>query len=76
MSNDPRAEVDAARKALSRARADLDEAVAAAPESDGDEAMASPGLLTLLLRAVSAKNHLDHLVLATTTAAVTPRFVH
>ena len=43
-------------------------------DTDGDAATASPGLLTLLLRAVSAKNDLDHLVLAT-TAAVNPRLV-
>jgi hypothetical protein len=66
MPNDPAADVVAARRALSIARADLDEAMAAVPESDGEEALASPGLLALLLRAVSAKNHLDHLELSTT----------
>ncbi len=65
MSNDLAADVVAARRALSIARADLDEAVAAVPELDGEEALASPGLLALLLRAVSAKNHLDHLELST-----------
>jgi hypothetical protein len=68
MPNDLAADVVAARQALSLARADLDEAVAAAPEVDGEEALASPGLLALLLRAVSAKNHLDHLELAATPA--------
>jgi hypothetical protein len=67
MPNDLAADVVAARQALSLARADLDEAVAAAPEVDGEEALASPGLLALLLRAVSAKNHLDHLELSATT---------
>jgi hypothetical protein len=75
MSNDSAADVDAARRALSRARADLDEAVAAAPDADREAPLASPGLLTLLLRAVSAKNHLEHLVLST-AAEVSPRFVH
>ena len=64
MSNDPAADVVAARRELSLARADLDEAVAAVPETDGEDALASPGLLTLLLRAVSAKNRLHHLELS------------
>jgi hypothetical protein len=67
MPNDLAEDVVAARQALSLARADLDEAVAAAPEVEGEEALASPGLLALLLRAVSAKNHLDHLELSATT---------
>ena len=75
MSNDPAPDVDAARRALSRARADLDEAVAAAPSTEGESAMVSPGLLALLLRAVSAKNHLEHLVLSA-AAEMTPRLVH
>jgi hypothetical protein len=75
MSNDPPADLDAARRALSRARADLDEAVAAVPDMEREAAIASPGLLALLLRAVSAKNHLDHLVLST-TSDVSPRVVH
>ena len=72
MSNDPAADVVAARRALSSARADLDEAVAAVPELDGDAAIASPGLLPLLLRAVSAKNHLDHLELSATAELPPP----
>jgi hypothetical protein len=68
MSNDPLGDVVAARRALSIARADLDEAVAAVPEIDGEETLASPGLLALLLRAVSAKNHLDQLELSATAA--------
>jgi len=66
MSNDPAVDVVAARQALSIARDDLDEAVAAVTESDGEEVIASPGLLALLLRAVTAKNHLDDLVLCAT----------
>ena len=75
MSNDPAADVVAARRALSIARADLDEAVAAVPEIDGEKALASPGLLALLLRAVSAKNHLDHLELSA-TVELEPRILH
>ena len=74
MPNDPAADVVAARRALSIARANLDEAVAAEPEIDGEEALASPSLLALLLRAVSAKNHLDHLELSA-TAELRPRIL-
>ena len=75
MSNDPAVDVVvAARRALFLARADLDEAMAALPELEGEEALASPGLLALLLRAVSAKNHLDDLV-HSATAETAPRFV-
>jgi hypothetical protein len=74
MSNDPAADVVAARRALSSARADLDEAVAAVPEIDGEEALASPGLLALLLRAVSAKNHLDDMLSA--AVETVPRVLH
>lgn len=49
----------AARHALSAARAELDDAVAAVPEIDGQETIASPLLMALLFRAVKAKNHLD-----------------
>jgi len=49
----------AARRALSTARDELDNAVAAVPEIDGQETIASPLLMALLLRAVKAKNHLD-----------------
>lgn len=67
MPIDPGAAVVAARKALSMARDDLDQAVAETPEIeeiDGVETIASPGLLALLLRAVKAKNHLDDVVLS------------
>ncbi|HTB60981.1 MAG TPA: hypothetical protein VLC06_24090 [Polyangia bacterium] len=69
MSNDPPADLVAARRALSIARADLDEAVAAVPDIDGEETLASPGLLALLLRAVNAKNHLDDMLSATVEMA-------
>jgi hypothetical protein len=68
VSIDPGAAVVAARRALSMARDDLDQAVAETPEIDpldaigGVEAMASPGLLALLLRAVKARNHLEDVV--------------
>jgi hypothetical protein len=74
MPNDPPADLVAARRALSLARADLDEAVAAAPEIDGEETIAPPGLLALLLRAVSAKNHLDDVLSA--TVETPPRVLH
>jgi hypothetical protein len=53
--------VAAARQALATARADLDAAVVALPEVDGDEGMATPGLVALLIRAVAAKDRLDEL---------------
>jgi hypothetical protein len=54
-----------ARRALSAARAELDDAVAAVPQVDGEETVASPQLLALLFRAVKAKNHLDDVLSAT-----------
>ena len=74
MPNDPAADVVAARRTLSMARADLDEAVAAVPDSNGEQALVSPGLLALLLRAVSARNHLEHLEQAAATETK-PRIV-
>ena len=62
MSIDPGAAVVAARRALSMARDDLDQAVAETPEVEEVETIASPGLLALLLRAVKAKNHLEDVV--------------
>lgn len=53
----------AARRALTAARAALDEAVAAVPQIDG-ETIASPRLLALLFRAVKAKNHLEDVLSA------------
>lgn len=61
MSNDAASDVLAARQVLALARADLDAAVASLPDVDGDEAMATPTLLALLLQAVTAKGHLSAL---------------
>jgi hypothetical protein len=58
---DVAAEVTIARKALETARSALDRAVAALPDIDGDEAMATPTLLLLLFGAVKAKEHLSRL---------------
>lgn len=55
------AEVTLARKALETARSSLDRAVAALPDIDGDEAMATPSLLLLLFGVVRAKEHLSRL---------------
>lgn len=55
------AEVKVARKTLETARSALDLAVAALPDIDGDEAMATPALLLLLFGAVRAKEHLSNL---------------
>ena len=55
------AEVAAARETLQSARSALDSAVAALPDVDGDEAMATPTLLLLLFGAVRAKEHLSDL---------------
>jgi hypothetical protein len=50
-----------ARENLESARAALDRAVAALPDVDGDEAMATPKLLLLLVGAVKARENLDKL---------------
>ncbi len=60
-----------ARLALSAARAELDEAVAAVPRVDGEATVASPELVALLVRAVKAKNRLDDILSA--RAPRTPR---
>jgi len=52
------AKVGAARRTLEEARSRLDSALACMPEIDGDEAMATPTLLLLLIGAVDAKNRL------------------
>lgn len=54
-------EVTLARESLDKARSALDLAVAALPDIDGDEAMATPTLLLLLFGAVTAKEHLGKL---------------
>ena len=55
------ADVGIARRTLYDARARLDAAVAGLPDVDGDEAMATPDLLVLLVGAVRAKARLDEL---------------
>jgi hypothetical protein len=55
------AEVAVARETLQNARSALDSAVAALPDIDGDEAMATPSLLLLLFGAVRAKEQLSDL---------------
>jgi hypothetical protein len=58
---DVAAEVAVARETLQSARSALDLAVAALPDVDGDEAMATPALLLLLFGAVRAKEQLGAL---------------
>jgi hypothetical protein len=58
---DVAAAVEVARETLRSARSALDSAVAALPDVDGDEAMATPTLLLLLFGAVRAKEHLSDL---------------
>lgn len=55
----PEVEISTARHALDEARRKLDAALARMPDVDGDEAMATPELLMVLVGAVSAKNRLD-----------------
>jgi len=59
--HDVAVEVTFARKTLETARSALDRAVAALPDIDGDEAMATPALLLLLFGAVKAKERLSRL---------------
>ena len=58
---DVAAEVTLAQTALDEARSALDGAVAALPDIDGDEAMATPALLLLLFGVVRAKEQLTTL---------------
>jgi hypothetical protein len=58
---DVTAEVTSARMTLEKARSALDHAVAALPDVDGDEAMATPSLLLLLFGAMGAKERLGKL---------------
>jgi hypothetical protein len=58
------ATVAVARKLLDNACDDLDEAVQAFPDVPGDDVMASPGLVALLLRVVVARRHLSGLELS------------
>jgi hypothetical protein len=55
------ARVAVARKSLQRARDHLDEAMSTLPERAGDNTMATPALLALLLHAVAARRHLADL---------------
>ena len=55
------ADVGAARQTLDQARARLDSAVAGLPDIDGQEAMATPEVLLLLVGAVRAKARVDQL---------------
>jgi hypothetical protein len=55
------ADVGIARQRLADARSRLDVAVAALPDVGGDEAMATPALLSLLLGAMTAKERLEEL---------------
>jgi hypothetical protein len=58
---DADAKVTLARTRLQNARSALDVAVGAMPEVVGEETMAPPSLLLLLIGAVRAKEHLDKL---------------
>ena len=55
------ATVAVARRSLDSACDDLDDAVRAFPEVPGDDVMANPGLVALLLRVVVARRHLSGL---------------
>jgi hypothetical protein len=55
------ARVAVARKSLQRARDHLDDAMSTLPERAGDNTMATPALLALLLHAVAARRHLADL---------------
>jgi hypothetical protein len=57
----PQARIASARKSLQDARDRLDDATGALPHRDGDDTMASPALLGLLLHAVAAKRRLTEL---------------
>jgi hypothetical protein len=52
------ARVAVARRSLERARAHLDDAMGTLPDRAGDNTMATPALLALLLNAVAARHHL------------------
>jgi hypothetical protein len=55
------ARVAVARKSLQRARDHLDDAMSTLPEREGDNTMATPALLALLLHAVAARRYLADL---------------
>jgi hypothetical protein len=54
-------DIAAARQSLQSARRDLDDAVGLLPGVVGDDTMANPNLIALLLRAVVARRHLETL---------------
>jgi hypothetical protein len=64
-----------ARASLESACDDLDDAVGGLADIDGDTVMASPGLVTLLLRVVSARRHVRGLELVGTTGPAIPLWV-
>ena len=55
------ADIAAARQSLQSARRDLDDAVGLLPGIVGDDTMANPNLVALLLRAVVARRFLETL---------------
>jgi hypothetical protein len=61
MIEDMAARVTAARGVLQAARDNLDEAMAGLPDGPTDNAMATPALLALLVRAADARRRLDSL---------------
>jgi hypothetical protein len=63
MTEDVAARVTAARSDLQAARDNLDEAVAALPDGEADNAMVTPVLLVLLFRVVEARRELEGLEL-------------
>jgi hypothetical protein len=54
-------DIAAARRSLQSARRDLDDAVGLLPGVAGEDTMANPNLIALLLRAVVARRHLETL---------------
>ena len=57
-ANFTEARVAVARRSLERARSHLDDAMGTLPDRAGDDTMATPALLALLLNAVAARRHL------------------
>jgi len=60
-SDSEQVRIAVARQSLQDARDRLDDATGALPDRDGDDTMASPELLGLLLHAVAAKRRLTDL---------------
>lgn len=54
-------ELTMARESLDTACRDLDDAVLAIPNARGDDVMATPGLIALLLRVVTARRQVRRL---------------